>query len=66
MNWDLPDDEAVTVAGLVIHEAQAIPDPGQRFAFHGYKFQILRKQRNQITALRVERDVAVEDELGGG
>jgi Mg2+/Co2+ transporter CorB len=66
MNWDLPDEDAVTVAGLVIHEAQAIPDPGQRFAFHGYRFQVLRKQRNQITALRVEKDVQVEDELGGG
>lgn len=64
MNWDLPDDEAVTVAGLVIHEAQAIPDPGQRFAFHGYRFQVLRRQRNQITALRVEREV--EAELEGG
>jgi Mg2+/Co2+ transporter CorB len=66
MNWDLPDEDAVTVAGLVIHEAQAIPDPGQRFAFHGYRFQVLRKSRNQITALRVEKDVQVEDELGGG
>ena len=64
MNWDLPDEEAVTVAGLVIHEAQAIPDPGQRFAFHGYRFQVLRRQRNQITALRVEREV--EEELEGG
>lgn len=64
MNWDLPDDEAVTVAGLVIHEAQAIPDPGQRFAFHGYRFQVLRRQRNQITALRVERER--EEELEGG
>lgn len=53
MDWSLPDDEAVTVAGLVIHEAQAIPDPGQRFSFHGYRFQVLRKQRNQILALRV-------------
>ena len=64
MDWDLPDEEAVTVAGLVIHEAQAIPDPGQRFAFHGYRFQVLRRQRNQITALRVEREV--EEELEGG
>ena len=60
MNWDLPDEEAVTIAGLVIHEAQAIPEPGQRFAFHGYRFQVLRRQRNQLTALRVEREV--EDE----
>jgi CBS domain containing-hemolysin-like protein len=61
MNWDLPDEEAVTVAGLVIHEAQAIPEPGQRFAFHGYRFQVLRRQRNQITALRVEREEETEE-----
>ncbi len=56
LDWDLPDDEAVTVAGLVIHEAETIPDPGQRFAFHGYRFQVLRRNRNQITALRIERE----------
>jgi Mg2+/Co2+ transporter CorB len=61
MNWDLPDEEAVTVAGLVIHEAQAIPEPGQRFAFHGYRFQVLRRQRNQLTALRVEREEKAEE-----
>ena len=53
MDWDLPDDDAVTVAGLVIHEAQTIPEPGQTFIFHGHRFQVLRRQRNQITALRV-------------
>ena len=51
--WALPDDEAVTIAGLVIHEAQTIPEPGQRFAFHGYRFDVLRKSRNQLTALKV-------------
>jgi len=53
MDWELPDDDWVTVAGLVIHEAQTIPEPGQTFIFHGHRFQILRRQRNQITALRV-------------
>ena len=53
MDWKLPDDEWVTVAGLVIHDAQMIPDPGQTFIFHGHRFQVLRRQRNQITALRV-------------
>ncbi len=53
MDWDLPDDDAVTVAGLVIHEAQTIPEAGQTFIFHGHRFQVLRRQRNQITALRV-------------
>jgi Mg2+/Co2+ transporter CorB len=62
MDWDLPDDEAVTVAGLVIHEAQAIPDPGQIFLFHGHRFQILRKQRNQITALKISPRLADGEE----
>ncbi len=53
MNWNLPDEEATTVAGLVIHEAQTIPETGQAFKFHGFKFEVLRKQRNQITGLRV-------------
>jgi Mg2+/Co2+ transporter CorB len=51
--WALPDEEAVTVAGLVIHEAQTIPEPGQSFAFHGYRFNILRRQRNQVTGLNI-------------
>lgn len=53
LGWSLPDDEAVTVAGLVIHEAQTIPEAGQRFSFHGYQFDILRRNRNQITGLSV-------------
>ena len=53
LDWDLPDDDWVTVAGLVIHEAQTIPEPGQTFIFHGHRFQVLRRQRNQITAVRV-------------
>ena len=53
MDWNLPDDEAVTVAGLVIHEAQTIPDPGQTFIFFRHRFQVLRRHRNQVTALRV-------------
>ncbi len=53
MGWDLPDEEATTLAGLVIHEAQNIPEPGQVFTFYGYRFEILRKTRNKITALRI-------------
>jgi Mg2+/Co2+ transporter CorB len=53
LEWNLPDEGATTIAGLVIHESQTIPEPGQRFAFFGYKFEVLRRQRNQITALRV-------------
>ncbi len=53
LDWNLPDEEATTIAGLVIHEARTIPDVGQRFAFHGHTFEVLRRHRNQITALRV-------------
>ncbi len=55
MDWQLPDEEATTLAGLVIHEAQTIPAPGQIFTFYGYRFEILRKARNKITALRIRR-----------
>ena len=53
LDWSLPDEDAVTVAGLVIHEAQTIPNVGQTFIFHRRRFQILRRQRNQITALKI-------------
>jgi Mg2+/Co2+ transporter CorB len=53
MDWSIPDDEATTIAGVVIHESRSIPEPGQSFTFHGFRFQVLRKTRNRITALRV-------------
>jgi Mg2+/Co2+ transporter CorB len=53
LDWNLPDEHATTIAGLVIHEARTIPDTKQRFAFFGYTFEVLRRQRNQITALRI-------------
>jgi Mg2+/Co2+ transporter CorB len=53
MDWKLPDDEATTVAGLVIHEARSIPEPGQTFTFHGFRFRVLQRERNRITALRI-------------
>ncbi len=52
-DWKLPDEEAATVAGLVIHEAQRIPDVGQSFSFHGFRFEVLRRQRNQIVLLKI-------------
>ena len=63
MDWELPDEDAVTVAGLVIHEAQTIPRVGQTFIFHRHRFQIVRRERNQITALRVSPPIEapVED-----
>src|SRR4051794_17795206 len=54
MDWNLPDDEATTIAGLVIHEARSIPEVGQSFTFHGFRFRVLRRARNRITALRIQ------------
>jgi Mg2+/Co2+ transporter CorB len=65
MDWDLPDEDAVTVAGLVIHEAQTIPEPGQTFIFHHHRFQVLRRQRNQITALRISQRLKEAEESAG-
>jgi Mg2+/Co2+ transporter CorB len=65
MDWSLPDEEATTVAGLVIHEARSIPERGQSFTFHGFRFRVLRRERNRITALRivpVPRDGEVDDQ----
>jgi len=62
MDWSLPDEEATTIAGLVIHEARAIPEQGQKFAFHGFRFEVLRKQRNRITLLRLTPERESEGE----
>jgi Mg2+/Co2+ transporter CorB len=66
MDWNLPDEEATTIAGLVLHEAQTIPNPGQAFTFHDYRFEVLRRHRNRITSLRVtplkaKAEVGAED-----
>jgi Mg2+/Co2+ transporter CorB len=53
MDWELPDEEATTLAGLVIHESQMIPEVGQAFTFYGHTFEVLRRRRNQVTSLRI-------------
>jgi len=52
--WRLPDEEASTIAGLVLHEARRIPEVGQAFVFHGFSFEILARRRHQITSLRIK------------
>ncbi|MBI4185363.1 MAG: HlyC/CorC family transporter [Proteobacteria bacterium] len=52
-DWQLPDEEAATIAGLVLYEARRIPEVGQVFRFHGFRFEVLRRRRNQITALKI-------------
>jgi Mg2+/Co2+ transporter CorB len=52
-DWELPDEEATTLAGLVIHEARMIPDQGQVFSFHGFKFEVMKKRKQQVTSVKV-------------
>ncbi len=65
-DWNLPDEEANTLAGLVIHEARMIPEVGQAFSFHGFRFEILKKRKHQVTAIRVSALKRDGDEASGG
>jgi len=52
-NWNLPDEEATTIAGLVIHESKSIPEERQAFTFHGKRFTVMKRVKNRITKLRI-------------
>lgn len=61
LDWDLPDEEATTIAGLVIHESKSIPDERQAFTFYGKRFIVMKRERNRITKLRIRP--AAEDDV---
>jgi Mg2+/Co2+ transporter CorB len=65
-DWKLPDEEATTVAGLVIHEARMIPDAGQVFNFHGFRFEVLKKRKQQLALLKVSKIEPVKTEAETG
>ncbi len=65
MDWSLPDEEAVTMAGLVIHESRTIPEVGQTFSYYGYRFEIIERERNQIKALKVSKTFAPDQRQNG-
>jgi Mg2+/Co2+ transporter CorB len=67
-DWRLPDEEAATIAGLVLHEARRIPEVGQVFVFHGFRFEILRRHRNQITSIKLTplADAEAADDVVAG
>ncbi|MDG1531599.1 MAG: HlyC/CorC family transporter [Paracoccaceae bacterium] len=52
-DWNLPDETAVTIAGLVIYEAETIPSVGQVFSFHGFRFEVIERAANRITQLKI-------------
>jgi len=53
--WQLPDEEANTIAGLVIHEAQTIPTKGQVFSFNGFRYEVLSKEKNRLTQIKIKK-----------
>lgn len=55
LGWSLPDDEATTIAGLVIHETQTIPTERQAFTFHGKRFVVMKRERNRLTRIRIRK-----------
>ena len=61
-DWNLPDEEVTTIAGLVIHEARMIPEAGQAFNFHGFRFEVLKKRKQQLTLIKVAKLEPPKDE----
>ena len=53
LGWQLPDEDASTVAGLVLFESRTIPNPGQEFRFHDIRFRIVKRKGNRLTRLRL-------------
>jgi Mg2+/Co2+ transporter CorB len=66
LDWKLPDEEATTIAGLVIHEARMIPTAGQVFSFFGFKFEVLKKRKQQLTSLKITRVTVPDNEAASG
>ena len=55
LDWNLPDENATTVAGLLIHEAETIPSVSEQFDIHGFRFTVISKEATQLTRLRIEK-----------
>jgi Mg2+/Co2+ transporter CorB len=59
MGWSLPDEDATTIAGLVIFESRSIPEERQSFTFHDKRFIVMKRDKNRITRLRIRPAVDV-------
>ena len=51
--WNLPDNNASTLAGLIFHEIKTIPEPGKIFSFYGFRFEIINVKKNHIELVKV-------------
>ena len=52
-NWDLPEEEANTLSGLIVHESRSFPTEGQVFNYYGFIFEILEVKDNLIHKIKV-------------
>jgi Mg2+/Co2+ transporter CorB len=62
MDWDLPEDEAVTLAGLVIDLAERIPNEGETIAFGRYRLTVRKRERHRLSLVEVSRVPLPEDD----
>jgi Mg2+/Co2+ transporter CorB len=60
LDLSLPDDQASTIAGLLLYKFRMIPKVGQVFHLDGVLFEILRKQNNQVTLVRMKKSPRVQ------
>ena len=49
----LPENNASTLAGYLIYKTEAFPEVGQTFKFNDIIYEILNKNKNQITQIKV-------------
>jgi Mg2+/Co2+ transporter CorB len=52
-NWTLSDEEATTIAGYVIDEAEIIPLIGECYTIENFTFEIIKRKKNQITLVKI-------------
>jgi len=56
LDWNLPLDTASTIAGLVIAEAQRIPEEGEFFLVKDYKLTVKVRQRTKLTSIHITKE----------
>ena len=55
MDWDLPEDDAVTLAGLVIDLAERIPNEGETVTLGRYRVTVKKRDRHRLSLLEIAR-----------
>jgi Mg2+/Co2+ transporter CorB len=63
LGWSLSGEEATTVAGLVLHHAQTIPNVGDSCEVDGFTFEVVHRLGTQLTQIKIipPREVAARE-----